>query len=168
MATLSRLEELRGEGRIIEVPMGGIQLVSFQQIQAIGTEGLGGCSVVIIASKHGAILAHIPPLPTLQVSPDPFGYETVRSMMGRVFALYSQYQAYFQPAETTIVCAWLGGQIGLADHLEIIRDYLKQLGHDPAVRRYDVDGGHGNPGRGTVVVTAGATRAIVYVEDNPM
>lgn len=121
MPTPRRIEQLRNTRQIVEVPTGGVQAVSFHQIEAIGTEGLGGCSIVIIASKHAAILAHIPPLPTLQPSPDPLGHETVRSMMGRVSALYNQYQLYFQPAETIIVCAWFGGRIGLEDHLEIIQ-----------------------------------------------
>ena len=69
------LNTFKEAGQVIVVPMGGVRLVQFQSIPAIGTEGLGSCSVVLIASSKGAILAHIPPRPSMD-NTDPLAVET--------------------------------------------------------------------------------------------
>lgn len=158
--------------QIALVPTGDVQFVSFDQMRAIGAEGLGGCSVVIIASVHGAILAHIPPLPLQQPSPDFLGYGNVRSMMARVSALHYYYrsQNFFPSAETVIVCAWLRGEMGVPEQLELMQQSLQQLGHYPTIRTYAVPRTDDScaPGRGTVVVTQGIDQATVYVEGQPI
>ncbi len=55
------------EKRLCAVAMNDVQFLAFHQstISAIGTEGLSGCSVVMVTSQHGAILAHIPPRPSM-------------------------------------------------------------------------------------------------------
>ena len=67
---MSYLQRLRAENRTEVVPMGGVHVNYFNAKYAIGTEGLCACSVVIIASRKCAIIAHIPPLP-LSPSEDP-------------------------------------------------------------------------------------------------
>lgn len=69
-----RLQEiLETDQPVTVVPMGGIDFVPFHQIPRIATMRLGGFSVVIITSMHGALLGHIPPLPS-DSSTDPLGY----------------------------------------------------------------------------------------------
>ena len=158
--------------RIALVPTGNVQFVSFDDIPAIGVEGLGGCSVVVIASAYGAILAHIPPLPLQQPSPDFLGHSNVQSMMDQASALYYYYKKhdFFPHAETVIVCAWLRGEMGVPEQLELMRESLHEIGHQPTIRTYAVPrtGNMNAPGQGTVVVTQGTDHAMVYVEGEPV
>lgn len=158
--------------RIALVPTGNVQFVSFDDIPAIGVEGLGGCSVVVIASAYGAILAHIPPLPLQQPSPDFLGHSNVQSMMAQASALYYYYKKhdFFPHAETVIVCAWLRGEMGVPEQLELMRESLHEIGHQPTIRTYAVPrtGNVNVPGQGTVVVTQGTDHALVYVEGEPV
>lgn len=164
------LAQWQASRAVIVVPMGHVQFVSFQQMPAIGTRDLGSCSVIIIASAYGAILAHIPPQP-LQPSPDPFaGDNNVRYMMSRVAALYHQHRDQFPSADTAVVCAWFNGTVALPDQLEIMSSSLRQLGLNPVIRTYHVPGNRSLPGQGTVIVIRGnnQSRAQVYVEDRPI
>jgi hypothetical protein len=47
------------------VEMDDVQFLAFHQskVSSIGTKDLAGCSVVMIASPYGEIVAHIPPNP---------------------------------------------------------------------------------------------------------
>lgn len=164
------LAQWQASRAVLVVPMGDVQFLSFQQMAAIGTRDLGSCSVVIITSAHGAILAHIPPQP-LQPSPDPFaGDNNARYMMGRVAALYQQNRAHFPSAGTAVVCAWFQGAVALPDQLEIMTSSLRRLGLNPVIRTYHVPGNRSLPGQGTVIAikAANQTRAQIYVEDHPI
>lgn len=150
--------------------MGGVAIVSFQQKAAIGTRDLGSCSVVLIASAYGAILAHIPPQP-LQPSPDPFaGDNNVRHMMSRVAALYQQNIRFFPSADTVVVCAWFNGAVALPDQMNIMTSSLRQLGLNPIVKTYHVPGNRSLPGQGTVIVikSSDQPKPQIYVEDRPI
>ena len=53
-------------GRVYRVAMGEVKPITFNNngtkpINSIGTGNLRSCSVVLVASKHGAILAHLAP-----------------------------------------------------------------------------------------------------------
>ena len=77
---------------VVVVPMNALRVVSLHEMFAIGTEGLGACSTIVIASSRGAILAHIPPRPTVSAS-DPYaGDNNVRWLMTEVTALYMRYR----------------------------------------------------------------------------
>lgn len=91
------LAQWQAARQVIVVPMGDVQFVTFQQMPAIGTRDLGSCSVVVLASAYGAILAHIPPQPA-RPSADPMaGDNNVRSMMDRVATLYERNKTYLNP-----------------------------------------------------------------------
>ncbi|KAJ5951909.1 uncharacterized protein N7479_010322 [Penicillium vulpinum] len=164
------LAQWQASRAVLVVPIGDVQFLSFQQLAAIGTGDLRSCSVVLIVSAHGAILAHIPPQP-LQPSPDPFaGDNNTRSMMGRVAALYQQNSGYFPSADTVVVCAWFNGAVALPDQMEIMTSSLRQLGLNPVIRTYHVPGNRNIPGQGTVIAIKGANqpRPQIYVEDRPI
>ena len=161
------LAQWQARGAVLVVPMGGVQFLSFQQQSAIGTRDLGSCSVVLIASAHGAILAHIPPRP-LQPSQDPFaGDNNARNMMNQVTTLYQQNRGYFASADSVVVCAWYNGAVALSDQMEIMSSSLRQLGLNPTIRTYHVPGNRNLPGQGTVIAikSANQQRPQIYVED---
>lgn len=168
MSEQGLLAQWQASRAAIVVPMGGVQFVSFQQMPAIGTRDLGSCSVVIIASAYGAILAHIPPMP-LQPSPDPFASDNnVRGMMSRVAALYQHHQDHFPSADTAVICAWFQGAVALPDQIRIMSSSLRQLGLNPTIRTYHVPGDRSLPGQGTVIAIRSADRTQIYVEDRPV
>lgn len=74
-------------GAVKNVAMGQAQFLDFREKDAIGTKGLGSCSVMVIASAHGAILAHIPPQPQATNNPTS-GDANVQLMMNNTFAPY--------------------------------------------------------------------------------
>ncbi|RLL96791.1 hypothetical protein CFD26_106836 [Aspergillus turcosus] len=166
------LAQLEAANQAVLVPMGGVQFASFQQTRAIGTRGLGSCSVVVVASKYAAILAHIPPLPE-QPSTNPFaGDENVREMMRQVRSLYDHYKQhnFFPDPDTYVVCAFFQGQVALPDQMEIMKRALQEMGSSPRVRTYNVPVDRNRPGHGTVVVLSDQEEAkpVVYVEDQPI
>lgn len=127
---------------------------------------------MIIASKYGAILAHIQPLPSLQPSADLLGYDNIRSMMEQVSSLYDQYrgQSCFPSADTVIVCALFKGSIGMPDQLDLIRQYLEGMGLNPTIRTYNVPPDKGLAGQGTVIVESKTNQETptILVEDRPI
>lgn len=167
-------------GSVVVVPMGGVQFIAFSETSAIGTRGLGSCSVALIVSQHGAILAHIPPLPLKLSSPpasaqsesasDPYvGDENVRKMMGQVKDLYNHYRSYeyFPSSSTHVVCALYQGAVALPDHLAIMQEAFRQMALDPVTHTYDVPGNRAIPGQGTVIATSFLDGRLpsVWVED---
>lgn len=158
---LDRLRHTRG---VQEVPMGGVQFAAFQQMQAIGTSGLGSCSAVIIASRYGAILAHIPPLPSATQAPGA-GDTNARFMMSQVQAHYNANRNYFPSSETRVICATYMGQVALSSQVEIMKGSLQALGLVPVVKYYTVPVNPNIPGQGTVVVTSGANGPLMYHDD---
>ncbi|GKZ76113.1 hypothetical protein AnigIFM56816_005088 [Aspergillus niger] len=160
---------------VVVVPMNVVRVVSLHEMFAIGTEGLGACSAIVIASSHGAIVAHIPPRPTASAS-DPYaGDNNVRRLMAEVTTLYMRYRdEYFAShTDTVIVCALYQGAIALPDQVQIMHSALRRLG--PSVWTYDVPGNYTNPGQGTVLAIGSRGlaslgllndgRARIYIED---
>lgn len=131
LGILEKLEK-GPQPKVALVPMGEFQFVSFSQMTAIGTRNLGSCSVVLIASQYGAILAHIPPLPSqasssasTSMSLDPYaGDNNVRALMDQVKQLYHYYQSYnyFPASNAHIVCAIFQGEVALPDQVAIMKE----------------------------------------------
>lgn len=93
------LQRLRDTRSIQEVPIGGVQFVTFQQRHAIGTSRLRSYSAVIIASRYNAILVYIPPLPSVTQVPGT-GDNNTRFIINQVQAHYNTNRNYFPSSET--------------------------------------------------------------------
>ena len=147
------LEAWEAAGDVQMVAMDDVQFLDFQQMPAIGTGQLGSCSVVVIASAQGAILAHIPPQPRPTNNPTD-GDTYVRSMMNRISRLYREkQQRYFLSADTVVVCAVFRGEVALPSQLDIMMLSLHGLGLTPKIISYEVPGNAALQGKGTVIVT---------------
>lgn len=85
--------------QVLVVPIGEVLFVNHQETPAIGTRGLGSCSVAMIVSEYGAILAHISPLPlrpSAAALADPHaGDNNVRGMMDRVHEVFTRHREFF-------------------------------------------------------------------------
>ncbi|KAB5515668.1 hypothetical protein GE09DRAFT_932128, partial [Coniochaeta sp. 2T2.1] len=138
---------------------------------AIGTSSLGSCSVAAIVSAYGAILAHIPPMPSpLPPVADPYaGDNNVRAMMRRVTELYYQHENYFPSTSTYVICAVYDGEVALPDQMGIMQEVFRDMGLESVTHTYDVPGDRTLPGQGTVTVVSSYLdneTPGVYVEDN--
>ncbi|KGO67920.1 hypothetical protein PITC_029590 [Penicillium italicum] len=138
-------------GAVKNVAMGQAQFLDFRERHAIGTKDLGSCSVVVIASAHGAILAHIPPQPQATNNPTS-GDANVQSMMNQVGTLYRDKQQFFPSAETVVICAVFRGQVALPSQLDIMQMSLIGLGLTTKIISYEVPGNSTTVGKGTVIV----------------
>ena len=76
--------------------MSGVQFVSFQQKPAVGIRDLGFCSVVVIMSKYGAILAYIPPLPPQQSADVHAGDNNVQLIMSQIKHVWWEWKETMQ------------------------------------------------------------------------
>lgn len=169
------LKQYADNGQLLDVPMGEALVVDFRQMAAIGTHRLGSCSVAMVVSEHGAILAHIPPLPSpmsddeLAGDPDA-GSENVHAMMRRVRELHGSCQAWFLTATAHVVCAWYQGAVALPDQLAIMQGHFREMGLEPAIHYYVVPGDLDKLGKGTVMAISSApgTYPAIYVEDSPV
>jgi hypothetical protein len=106
-------------GAVQIVATGKVKSLDFRVKDTIGTRQLRLCSVVVIASAYGAILAHIPPQPQPTINPIS-AYDKVRSMVNEVSRLYRNRQRYFLSAESVVSCAVFQGQVALPSQLDII------------------------------------------------
>lgn len=130
--------EVWEEGRAVkDVAMDQAQFLDFRERDAIGTQHLGSCSVVVIASAYGAILAHIPPQPEATNNPTS-GDANAQSMMNQVGSLYRDKREFFPSAETIVICAVFRGQVALPSQLDIIQMSLIGLGLTTHIFSYDV------------------------------
>ena len=161
------LSRLQANAQILLVNMNEVRFAAFKQIPAIGTKDLGSCSVIIVASKLGAILAHISPLPHPTASSSA-GDNHVRSKMAEVQRLVALHQThgYFPQKDNLIVCAVYQGAIALPIQVEIMKEVLTAIAPPPNIRTYTVPGNDQNPARGTVVVVSNDNqKPIIYIED---
>ncbi|KZF20701.1 hypothetical protein L228DRAFT_284646 [Xylona heveae TC161] len=171
MSSFGLLAQSEASGRIRLVAMDDVQFAAFsQQLSAIGTRDLAGCSVVAITSPYGAILAHIPPVP--YATQDPYaGDRHVQEMMIRVQSLYTQHRSYFPAANTFVVCAVYEGEVALPDQKRIIETHVQQMGLTFRPVHYVTPRNPLNPGHGTVLVDAvnvSGQMPAVYIEDRPV
>jgi hypothetical protein len=151
MANPGNFELWRAAGAVQVVAMGRVEFLDFRVKQAIGTEQLGSCSVVVIASVHGAILAHIPPQPQPTINPTSAD-DNVRSMMNEIARLYRNKQQWFPSAESVVACAVYRGEVALQSQLDIMESSLIGLGLRPKNISYEVPGNPAIRGKGTVIV----------------
>lgn len=153
------------------VPMGRVMFISFRNTSAIATEHLGSCSVVVIASVYGAILAHIPPLPN-EVTTDPYaGDRQAQSFMGQVANLFQQNISFFPSPQGVVVCAMYNGAVALPTQRDIMSSSLQRMGLRPTVRTYNVPAYQNFAGRGTVIAFGPSPtnpQPLIYVEDRPI
>jgi hypothetical protein len=169
MAT-SRFHSALASGQAYEVGMNRVRFLQFtlNNIRAIGTQNLNGCTAVAIVSPFAAILAHIPPMPYPTSDPN-VGMANLQTQMAAVFTLYGQNRTLFPTGTTSLVVgATIEGEIALDHQIAYVRQTLtqRQLTHHFAV--YPVTmGGHGTPAQGTVFIDArqGQGTPQVYVED---
>lgn len=159
------------ERRLCAVAMDDVQFLAFHQstISAIGTEGLSGCSVVMITSQFGSILAHVPPRPSMANPQDLHaGDRNVRALMNRVANLYAQHRNNFAEADTFVVCALYAGNVALPDQKRIIEGNIAQMGLLSSGHFYDVPPDRSNPGQGTALIDSKdrvGRKPAVYLED---
>ncbi|UPX20074.1 uncharacterized protein EKO05_0010319 [Ascochyta rabiei] len=107
---VSRLARAEATGSVRVIPMGGVEFVPFDKTPSVGTRDLAGCSVVIVASQYGAILAHIPPRPENALPSDTSaGDRNVQQIMNKVAEEYRKWQHYFPSSDTYAVFAVYDG-----------------------------------------------------------
>lgn len=165
----SRLAQAEALGRVQVVAMNEVKFVAFTEKSAIGTKDLAGCSVVIIASIYGAILAHIPPRP-IPNTPDTYaGDQNVRRLMEEVGRLYNEKRNYFPETDTYAVFAIYEGNIALPDQKNIIEEGITRMGLHPFnTILYITPRDPTNQAHGTVFVDSlnrGSQKPVVYSED---
>ena len=137
------------------------------RITALGTANLRSCSVVLVASKTAAIMAHIA---SRHVS-------CIRTMMDEFNRLYiEQRMRHFTPDKQTrlIKGIWLSedGSVESEDQLHMINEYLFKIGlGNPPTDQYYFRNRPAElspffPGKGTVFVDAANGQLKIYVEDD--
>jgi hypothetical protein len=168
MAT-SRLQEAE-DGRYTHlVAMDQASFVSFQgRRRCIGTSDLNSCTVVMIVSQLGAILAHISPNPNTDLSNLSAGDQHLERLMNDVAHLYNQYSSHFpQGRKSWVVSAVYQSEIALPGQIEIIGRTFRRLGLTYKTAYYDVldsDAPRG-PAKGTVFIDGRGPEPLIYVED---
>jgi hypothetical protein len=165
---LGLLARAQAQGRAVVVAMEDVRFLTFNEdFSAIGAKSLGGCSVVAVVSPQGAILAHIPPLPTVALNPFA-GDRNVQRMMDEVRTRYFQYNQYFPAAEAFVVCAVHEGKIALPDQKRIIERNLQDIDLTCHSIQYVIPNDRKTAGQGTVFVdslTEAGQLPLIYVED---
>ncbi|KAJ5374657.1 hypothetical protein N7517_006663 [Penicillium concentricum] len=111
------------------------------------TKDLGSCSVLVIASAYGAILAHIPPQPQATNNPTS-GDANVQSMMNQVGTLYRDKRQFFSFCRNGL----FRGQVALPSQLDIMQMSLIGLGLTTKIISYEVPGNSTIMGKGIVIV----------------
>ena len=123
-------DEIKNYWRTVVVHMNQAQIAFFAPLgdaAYLATQGLNGCTVVVIASPNAGILAHIPP--TLGYSRDPrAGIRNVQRMMTQVVALYQRYYTYLIPTVTWVISAVYRGEDALPMHIAEINNTLHRAG----------------------------------------
>jgi hypothetical protein len=95
------------------------------QTRFIYTEGLNGCSAVVIVSTFACIMAHIPPLPEFTHDPN-IGDENVRLMMDDISLAFQANRPSFPASHSWVVIATWRGQVALSDQAAILEDTIDQ------------------------------------------
>ncbi|KAL8685430.1 MAG: hypothetical protein Q9224_005820, partial [Gallowayella concinna] len=161
------------QGIAKELSMGKVNFQEFiDGIWAYGTRDLRGCSVVLVASQKGAIMAHI----------DPRGDEHVHQMMDEFVTLYvAKKAAYFPPSSETLVVYGItimpnGEKVdGLEHQTAIIFQRLFLAHRDLGLPFFEQeqykfrlqlrDDSPSFPGKGSVFVQATGSQLFIFVEN---
>ncbi|CAK7231177.1 hypothetical protein SCUCBS95973_007822 [Sporothrix curviconia] len=104
------------------VEMGDVDIVNFDVCAAIGTYGLNGCSVALVASPYAAILAHIPPRPDLTDADPNAGDNNTRVIITDFAQLYETHINFFPDGDNHIIYAVFKGDSKplVPEHVAII------------------------------------------------
>lgn len=156
------------------VEMVGMHEVKFMRFRkstktTLGADGLGGCSVVIIASDHGGIMAHVPPNSAMG-DPDPQSYvRHTKKMMDQVEKLYEQNKKYFPTSANYVICAVYHSKVAVPEQKEIMTERIASIaGTSASEVLYVIEDGTSyasNPAKGTVWLDGRSKPPKVYVED---
>ena len=156
-------------GRAVPVYMDGFNIAYTGSVKPyIGTDGLGSCSVVLIASKYAIILGHVSPRPN-HANPldDDAGNNHVRNYMSNFIRFYNANKDYFPLGSSSgVVCAVYKGEIALPDQLNIMRECLEKEGLSVNTSaNYNVPFTEEHPDRGSVLVNGKDPNDVkVYIE----
>lgn len=157
---------------MVVVEMGDVNIVNFDVYAAIGTYGLNGCSVALVASPYAAILAHIPPRPDLTNADPHAGDNNTRAIMADFAQLYETYINFFPDGDSHIICAVFEGdnEPPVPEHVAIIEAAFWAMGLVPEMHHYQIPINHNRIGEGTVVVVSNGPglAPTVYVQDDPL
>nr|POF12720.1 hypothetical protein CFP56_09872 [Quercus suber] len=94
---------------------------------SLGVRGLSACSVVIVVSEHGAIVAHIGPDVPGATATDSF-IRLASSKMDQLVTLYQQHRNYFvAPNNAYIIYATFQDRPTSPEKTTIIRQRLREL-----------------------------------------
>ncbi|KAK2809799.1 hypothetical protein FQN50_003439 [Emmonsiellopsis sp. PD_5] len=165
----TRFDEVEKLAGTVNVFMNTVGFIVFGQNQkyCLVTSDLNGCSAVAIVSQHAAILAHIPPRPSLDSSNLLAGDQNMQAKMNEVAYLLTQHRILFEGNHAWVVYAVLGDEIGLADQKAIIDRTLEGLCINYTNYPYPVSQDENRPpGHGTIVVDARSGVPQVYIDDS--
>ncbi|KAK3905302.1 hypothetical protein C8A05DRAFT_30886 [Staphylotrichum tortipilum] len=161
MEQLGLLQQWKRAQQVRLVDMDDIQLVDFREIDAIGTDGLGGCSVRSPPAQPARAPAHKDDLLA--------GDRNVWRVMGEIQNLYYQNLASFPASSTHIVYASYKGEMALPDQVAIMQQAFAGMGFPAsALHSYIVPPNRSAPGHGTVLVTRptiSGQQPTVFVQD---
>lgn len=164
----SHFQQALLSGYTHEVPMNGVSFIPFRAgTRAIGTQNLNGCTAVGLFSNHGAILAHIPPMP-YPTHDSQVGLRNLEALMVRFVSLYQTNQSLFPPGSTSLI---VGGSMGseptMDHHIRRITAIVRgQCLSEPHLKLYNVNLSFlRRPGSGTVLIDSSSGAIAVYVED---
>ena len=142
--------------QLTSIDMGETRFVLFGPGTAscVGTQGLAGCTAVMIVSSYAVIISHIPP--TSNAGND----------MNRIEGLYRHHQQWFPRASSDIVGAADGSVLLIGPKANIIMSRLSQMGIQPRIHLYDPrPSSQEFAGRGTVLVDSRGSAINIYIED---
>ena len=169
----SKLDIARQSNRLQVVKMNSVEYMRFQPgvKTFLGTEDLNGCTAVVIVSKDAAILGHISPRPSGQITSEATGDAHMRSKMQELRTLLHQHLSDFkQGTGGVVVYALYMGEVALSDQKRIIEDQFKSWKLPFTSVSYPVlkPGEPRSPAKGTVLIDAGGEALIIWVEDKPV
>jgi hypothetical protein len=154
-------------GEATRTSMNGLESVVFSDTPCLGTDGLGGCSVVLIVSPFAAMLGHVSPRP-LDSDPDDtkIGDQHVRTFARRVTNRYQQFPELFPPDSSCwVICAESEDLVALPNQQKILERELRVFGLAvDTSQTYHVPYTPDYADRGSVFVDGRGDTIRVYVE----
>lgn len=184
-----RLQAAVMQHRAKTVGMGDVEFQGFDNTpqgigisQGFGTEGLRGCSVVLVISRHGVIMSHIPPSDEIMDNPYGITYPPLAQIMANFTEIFHDGRATgcFSSASTTMIIIALSSHHGqppqdAVEHRTAdIKHRLRLMGLpnvEQATYVFRIPWGDWSPefpGKGTVYVEKINQQLTIYVEDTPV
>lgn len=142
--------------------------VVFNHTPVIGTDGLGGCTVMTVITEISAAMGHVSPRKEPYQTYHEEGEDHVKLFMERFTTFLDRWSPYFPKGSTAwIICASMGGSVALADQVALIKRRLEKAGMrvgSENVLTYEVPYDANHPDRGSVVVDSRSGNIELYVE----